>query len=266
MRELKDIQQQRQLKILVLGETCVDIYRFGKCTRLSAEAPVPILLQQRSEEKPGMAANVNLNIESLGHSTFHVTNKNIIKKERMIAEGVSGSPQQVLRIDSNDNCDPINIDNLAKFLNENTFDATVISDYDKGFLPEELLGNIVQLLPKPIFVDSKKTNLSYFEDCIIKINEVEREAAHQFPSNCELITTLGERGAKWNENIYPATKARGVFDVCGAGDSFLAGLCIGYLGTHNLDPAIKFANICAGISVKYLGVYNVSFDDILENY
>jgi len=97
----------------VLGESCLDIYRFGKCTRLSAEAPVPILLQQRIEQKPGMAANVNLNFESLGHKTYHITNDSIIRKERMIAEGVSGSPQQVLRIDSNDKCEPIIIDDLG---------------------------------------------------------------------------------------------------------------------------------------------------------
>jgi len=232
---------------------------------LSAEAPVPILLQQRTESKPGMAANVALNIESLGHEVIHIANESEIIKERLIAEGISGSPQQVLRIDSNDSCDALDIERLIKAISEHgPFDATVISDYHKGFLPGKLVSELIHFLPQPVFVDSKKNDLSPFENCILKINESEREAAITLPENCELITTLGERGALWRDFVYPAQKVQNVFDVCGAGDSFLAGLALKFVETEDMVKSIEFANICAGISVRHLGVHNVTPEDITK--
>jgi bifunctional ADP-heptose synthase (sugar kinase/adenylyltransferase) len=258
-----DIPLRKSYKILVIGESCTDLYRFGRCTRLSAEAPVPILLQQRTESKPGMAANVALNIESLGHLVYHVANASEIMKERLIAEGVSGSPQQVLRIDSNDQCAAIDAEDLTNaLLNHGPFDATIISDYNKGFLPIEILAKFVPNLPRPIFVDSKKNDLSAYENCILKINESERDSAVTLPEVCELITTLGERGASWRSNTYATQKVHDVFDVCGAGDSFLAGLAIKFIETNDMINSIEFANICAGISVRHLGVHNVTMEDI----
>ena len=63
---------------------------------------------------------------------------------------------------------------------------------------------------------------------------------------------MGERGAKWKGSIYPAQKVHDVFDVCGAGDSFLAALSVKYIETGNMIESIKFANKCAGISVRHL--------------
>ena len=261
------ILPQKSYKILVIGESCTDVYRFGRCTRLSAEAPVPILLQERIESKPGMAANVALNIESLGHSVFHIANESEIIKERMIAEGISGSPQQVLRIDSNDSCDSIDVETLIHVLDTHgPFDATIISDYNKGFLPPEALSRFMSNLPKPVFVDSKKNDLSPFENCILKINESEREAAITLPVVCELITTLGERGALWRNSTFPAQKVQNVFDVCGAGDSFLAGLALKFIDTNDMAKSIEFANVCAGISVRHLGVHNVTIGDINKQH
>ena len=257
-----DIQQPKQLKILVIGETCLDLYRFGKCERLSAEAPVPIMLQTKIESKPGMAANVALNIESLGHHTQKLSNDSQIIKERFICSTEAGVSQQVLRVDSNDACDSLDINSLKSILEKDKFDATIISDYNKGFLPPNILIDIIPVLPQPIFVDSKKTNLSVFENCIIKINKLETDSAYTFPATAELITTLGEKGAAWKGEIFPTTKVQDVFDVCGAGDSFLAALAVQYVQTQDMKKAIKFANLCAGISVKHLGVYNVTVNDI----
>ena len=41
-----DIQQQKQLKILVIGDSCKDIYHYGICERISSEAPIPIMKEQ----------------------------------------------------------------------------------------------------------------------------------------------------------------------------------------------------------------------------
>jgi len=254
-----DTQQQKLLNILVLGETCIDLYRFGRCERMSVEAPVPILKQSRVMSKPGMATNVALNIKSLGHGVTVISNTNKIIKERFIDERFS---QQILRVDSNDSCDPAEIKAIENHLSQNTFDATVISDYNKGFLPANLLSNLLPILPKPIFVDSKKKDLSCYENCFIKINEQETQKAESIPSSSQLITTLGEKGAMWNGKVFPASQIQDVFDVCGAGDSFLASFAVKLLSCDDVEEAIKFANVCAGISVRHLGVYNVSLEDL----
>lgn len=257
-----DTQAQKSLKLLVIGESCLDLYRFGRCERLSVEAPVPILLQTKTESKPGMAANVALNIKSLGHQAVSVTNKTEIIKERFLDERFS---QQILRVDSNDTCEALDPNRVLSLLKTEEFDGTLISDYNKGFLTHSVLSKLIPYLPEPIFVDSKKKDLSAFSDCILKINKKEYETSSILPADCDLIVTLGDRGAKWKGSIYPAQKVHDVFDVCGAGDSFLAALSVKYIQTKSMPTAIKFANKCAGISVRHLGVYNVTKEDIEKN-
>ena len=147
-------------------------------------------------------------------------------------------------------------------INSESFDGTLISDYNKGFLTHSVLSKLIPHLPKPIFVDSKKKDLSAICDCILKINKKEYEMSSILPSDCDLIVTLGDRGAKWRGSSYPAKNVHDVFDVCGAGDSFLAALSIKYIETKDMPKSIKFANKCAGISVRHLGVYNVTKEDI----
>lgn len=257
-----DTQAQKSLKLLVIGESCLDLYRFGRCERLSVEAPVPILLQTKIESKPGMAANVALNVKSLGHQVTSITNKTEIIKERFLDERFS---QQILRVDSNDECESLDPNRVLDLLKTEEFDGTLISDYNKGFLTHSVLSKLIPSLPGPIFVDSKKKDLSAFSDCILKINKKEHESSSILPADCDLIVTLGDRGAKWKGSIYPAQKVHDVFDVCGAGDSFLAALAIKYIQTKSMPKAIKFANKCAGISVRHLGVYNVTKEDIEKN-
>ena len=58
------------ISILVVGDKCTDKYVYGECKRLSPEQPVPVLDQTRIEEKPGMAANTELNLKSFGVNTL----------------------------------------------------------------------------------------------------------------------------------------------------------------------------------------------------
>jgi len=53
-------------RVLVVGDVMLDRYWFGDVTRISPEAPVPVLKVSRVEERPGGAANVARNIASLG--------------------------------------------------------------------------------------------------------------------------------------------------------------------------------------------------------
>ena len=259
---LKDIPPQKPYSILVIGEECIDLYRYGQCKRISPETPVPIFLEEKTEMRPGMAANVSKNIETLGHKTILISNETQITKERIVDQQFQ---QQLLRIDKNDHCESLSISFLKEALDslEIEFDATVISDYDKGFMSHDLIREMMPLLPQPIFVDSKKCDLSAYEGCIIKINQAEYEHVKKFPKKYDIIITRGEKGAEYKNEIYPVKKIE-IKDICGAGDSFISGLAINYLETSDFSKAIKFANSCASVAVAVPGVYSPTMQEVMN--
>ena len=120
------------MKILVIGDSCFDIFRYGKVDRLAPEAPVPVINPETETTTPGMAGNVVRNIEALGHQVDFITNTTDIKKIRYVCSKYN---HLLLRVDENDTCDRISQDVLNKII-WNEYNAVVISDYCKGFLTE----------------------------------------------------------------------------------------------------------------------------------
>lgn len=256
-------QQQTQLKnsqrVLVIGDSCQDVYHYGTCERLSPEAPVPILRLTKTEIKPGMCLNVAKNLEGLGLSVDVITQNEIIKKNRYVEEK---RLVHLLRMDEEQaKVTKLELKDVEDALRNYSYSAIVISDYNKGFLTHSSCEELVNLIDNkiPIFVDSKKQNLSCFSNCVIKINKVENDAVKSLPSKCDLIVTLGEDGAVWNDRHYPTIKSK-LYDVCGAGDTFLAGLTFEFLRTSSLNDAILFANKCASISVTHFGNFILTQD------
>ena len=252
------IQQQKQSAIMVIGDSCTDVYEFGTCERISPEAPVPVFKKSHSESRSGMAKNVYENLKGLGCDVNIVTNDEDIIKTRIIDE-VSG--YQLLRIDNDPKIRPLKPDLLSTgFLAP--FSAVVISDYDKGFIDY----NIKEIVDKcnssgvPVFVDSKKKDLRCFEGCILKLNNYEYNNVEFFPKNYEFIVTLGKEGAMWNNTLFPSVSTD-VFDVCGAGDTFLAAFVYKYLITKDFSSSISFANGHAAESVKVRGTYVIQGED-----
>ena len=88
--------QQKQLKILLIGDSCTDEYVYGTCNRLNPEAPVPILNFKRKDTTKGMAWNVRENLMSFDMEVYIVTNQEDITKTRYIDERYN---QQILRVD-----------------------------------------------------------------------------------------------------------------------------------------------------------------------
>ena len=117
--------QQKQFKVLLIGDSCTDEYVYGTCDRLNPEAPVPILNFNRKETNKGMAWNVRENLMSFGIEVCILTNEEPITKTRYIDER---SNQHILRLDDESPLKPMEYE-----LPEEDFDALVISDYDKGF-------------------------------------------------------------------------------------------------------------------------------------
>lgn len=250
-----DIQRLQSLKILVMGDYCIDIFKYGSCNRISPEAPVPVFHYNNETKTDGMAGNVYNNIKAFNANVdLLISSKNIVKERYIDIK----SKQHLLRVDYESKLPEINVDYNSLI----EYDCIVISDYNKGSITNELVKSIINIYKKPIFIDSKKEDLTIFntKNCILKINEQEFLKAKIF-KNSNLIVTLGADGASFDGKLYPAKKVE-VFDVSGAGDSFLSGLVIQYLITKNFDQAINFANICAANVVKKSGTAVINLEEI----
>ncbi len=240
------------MKVLLLGDSCEDEYIYGRCTRISPEAPVPVLDYAKIQTKSGMAGNVCLNLQSFGLDITFLTNNEQLVKTRFIDEK---SNQQILRVDNEEKIKPLMIPVAT-----DTFDAVVISDYDKGYLTTKKIFEIVDSSSCPVFIDSKKSILPNRPNCFIKINDVEYEKLDNY--NIEnLIVTKGSEGCIYKQTLYPAEKVN-VYDVVGAGDTFLAALVYGYITTNNIDQSLMLGNRAAGIAVQQPGTYILTEEDV----
>ena len=240
------------MKVLLLGDSCEDEYIYGRCTRLSPEAPVPILDYAKLQTKSGMAGNVCLNLQSFGLDITFLTNNEQLVKTRFIDEK---SNQQILRVDNEEKIKPLMIPVAT-----DSFDAIVISDYDKGYLTTKKIFEIVDSATCPVFIDSKKSILPNKDNCFIKINDVEYEKLDDYNID-NLIVTKGSEGCIYKQTLYPAEKVN-VYDVVGAGDTFLAALVYGYITTNSIDESLMLGNRAAAIAVQQLGTYILTEEDV----
>ena len=253
MTELNLTQQQKQFKILLIGDNCKDIYQYGTIDRLSPEAPVPVFVPTRTEEREGMAGNVFNNLEALGCNVNYLFGETSVKTRIIDAR----SKQQIVRIDNDVMSTPITFDAIIS----DTYDAIVVSDYNKGSVSYELIEELIAL-SIPTFIDTKKTDLERFQGAWVKINELEYS---KITSECTgLIVTRGARGASAVHHDIEVTAPRvEVTDVTGAGDTFLAALTVEYLKTTDIAKAVQFAVQASAITVQHSGVYAPSLQEIL---
>ncbi len=257
-----DTQQQTSLTVLLIGETCEDEYIYGNVSKISPEAPVPILNYTHTEVYSGMSSNVKNNLQSFGINVVHITNKEIIRKTRIVHNGTN---QQLLRIDDDVKISPIKPSEIRSAFLHFSYDAIVISDYDKGLLTTDDLKVICQNFSGPVFIDTKKKELFTEKNVIFKINQREYDNLITYPEDPHLIVTMGSVGAKYLNHIYPSEKVN-VFDVVGAGDTFLASFVYSYLtceeNKNKIPVSILYANKAAAIAVQHFGTYTLTTNDI----
>lgn len=249
------IQPPTQYKIILIGDSCVDAYQYGVVDRISPEAPVPIFKLSRKEYRPGMASNVKKNLENLGCIVEAYFGPDSVKTRLVDIR----SGQQIVRIDDDKKSEPVDINKI----NFNHAEAIVISDYNKGFVTYETIETIIKRFRGPIFVDTKKQDLSRFHGSIVKINESEYNSRYSINDN--LIVTLGDRGAMWkqyNKEKYFSTESVEVVDVCGAGDTFLSAITYKFLESNDLCSAIEFAIKASSITIQHRGVYAPTLNEI----
>lgn len=257
--------------IAIIGDIIIDEYIFGDSTRLSPEAPVPIVKHIKTEHRGGGSANVFNNVQSLTNDVLLCTHSdNPPKKVRIFSRG-----HYISRLDYEGH----HIWELSP--EYKSADIVIISDYNKGSIT-----NIKDIpdLPKYTIVDPKKMLNHYSGAWCIKPNSAEFEQyAGKWESLDELynlmalsisslnithlIVTLGPDGVAYMNNTgeceHIHSAASEVFDVTGAGDTFIAVLAYALDNNYQMIDAIKLANKAAGIAVSHLGTYVIKPSDIL---
>lgn len=191
------INKFKNLNVLIIGDVMIDSYLWGNVERISPEAPVPIVAVQKKENRLGGAANVAVNIQSLGANPILCSIvgddasgtlfTELLEKDNMSASGiirsknrvttvktrVLGNKHQMLRIDE-ENDKEILADEfesirkkISEILDNNTIDVIILEDYDKGVLNKHLIEYITEQAIQrniPTAVDPKKRNFTYYKN------------------------------------------------------------------------------------------------------
>ena len=237
-------------RILVIGESCRDIFVYCNSNRLCPEAPVPVLNIIDQRENPGMAGNVRRNIESIyGKVDIH-TNKDWyqLTKTRYVHQETN---HMFFRVDTTQEIQRANVKKI-----DLDCEVVVISDYNKGFLTEEDIEYICSNHDN-VFIDTKKILGDWVKKArFIKINDVEYENSKQFLTkelSEKIIHTMGGLGCEYRGKRYPTKKVE-VKDLSGAGDTFISAFVVKFLETDDVGESIKYANLCASKVVAQMGV------------
>ncbi len=188
---LKEFKGKR---ILVVGDVMLDAYILGKVTRVSPEAPVPVVALDKKENRIGGAGNVALNLKNLGASPIIASVlgtdsegailEDLFQKRGISSDGlvrsefrkttvktrVISSKQQLLRIDSENTHalssehEQLLFDKIIHLI-EIGLDAIILEDYDKGVLSEKNIQRIILEAKKnniPVTADPKKENFHQY--------------------------------------------------------------------------------------------------------
>jgi len=246
-------------KILLIGESCIDVFKYGDCYRLNPEAPTPVLVPSKEVTNDGMAANVKHNLEFLLNQKIDfVTNKEIIEKVRFVDDE---SNYILLRVDNDNKIKQLTIDeiNIKIPLPLNNYDLIIVSDYNKGLISDDVLKYIIDN-SKISFVDTKRVISDWAENVTyLKINE--KESVNEQHKDLLLtpkffnktIVTMGKYGCKLGDTIIGCDSVD-VRDVAGAGDTFLSAVASKYLMCGDIITSMEFANKCASYVVSQKGV------------
>ena len=242
------------IKILVIGEKCTDRFMYCDVSRFSPEAPVPVLNPIEIIENDGMAGNVVRNLTSLNKDILitHWYQEETITKTRFVEKK---SNHMFLRLDEGEsNISNMNLTN-DKILDIHNYNVVIVSDYDKGFINNEDLLTIGKN-SKISILDSKRklskeiiTSFSF-----VKLNEKESLQNSHLLECKNILITLGSKGTKFNDEIYPSPNPQETPDVSGAGDTFTASFILKYIENGDIKSSIIFANKMSSRVVSKRGV------------
>lgn len=256
-------QPEPKPEVIVIGESCLDYWCFGKVKR-SPEANCDVLtLKGEKSISYGMAANVDANLKAFGIKTKLLTQSTQISKARYI-----NGTGQLLRVDDGEeNVKRFDVNQLSGHMHEG-LKAILISDYCKGFLDSASIDQIADVAGQvPVIIDTKKpTALAHWSTrmSLIKVNATEfgnragkthAPLSKLYSLDGQTIITLGAAGVAFRSRFYQAPLLKKpVVDICGAGDVFIATVtALRYVHLVEICEAIKCGMIAASASVTTPG-------------
>lgn len=299
-----------RVNVLVAGDLMLDRYWNGATQRISPEAPVPIVLINGFEERPGGAGNVARSITALGgrcalaallgEDEAAVQLEKLLQQENVSLHCVKDPAaktvtklrvlsrnQQLIRLDFEGSFSIDCVNKLTSTVQEEIekHDVLILSDYKKGALE-----NIAEIISKAnstgtnIFVDPKGSDFSRYKNVTaITPNQSEFTAVvGEFSNEQELVdkglnlikelnlsalvVTRSEKGVmlieKSGQSVRIPARAKEVFDVTGAGDTFISVLAAAYAADSSFEEAVNIANAAASVVVGKLGAATVSKNEI----
>ncbi|ROR13437.1 bifunctional D-glycero-beta-D-manno-heptose-7-phosphate kinase/D-glycero-beta-D-manno-heptose 1-phosphate adenylyltransferase HldE [Erwinia sp. JUb26] len=204
--------------VLVVGDVMLDRYWHGPTSRISPEAPVPVVKVENVEERPGGAANVAMNIASLGAESRLVGLTGIDDAARVLSETLTrvnvqcdfvsvpthptvtklrvlSRNQQLIRLDFEEGFEGVNPEPMHERIQQALpkIGALVLSDYAKGALASvETMIKLAREAGVPVLVDPKGTDFSrYHGATLLTPNLSEFEAV---VGKCKSEADIVERG------------------------------------------------------------------------
>ncbi len=211
------------LRVLVVGDLMLDIYKYGTASRMSPEAPVPVVLVSDEIVSAGGAANVAVNLRELGcqvelvgyvgddhagdilkveldkngvlHRHSVESNASTISKTRVISDR-----QHMIRYDDDSNIgthmhqqvhERALIHRISQLSQKKTFDVVVVSDYAKGTITEAVMNMIKQSFGCPIVCDIKPANKYLFTGVFCVAPNL-TEAIEMAPNNDSTLKGLAK--------------------------------------------------------------------------
>lgn len=184
----------RDQDILVIGDIMVDHYIEGTVERISPEAPIPILDKKKEWYRLGGAANVALNLASLGAQVTQIGRVGSDDYAKYVIETLEShdinsigvfidssvpttvktrfisNNHQILRVDHEDRSSVENTEighNITEFILQELpkHSAVILSDYNKGVIYSQLVAHILQNTNVPVIVDTHKKHWDMFTGC-----------------------------------------------------------------------------------------------------
>lgn len=185
------------LNVLIIGDVMMDSYIWGKVDRISPEAPVPVVRVTKKENRLGGAANVALNVQSLGAKPIicaiigddaegkeflelmhnqKLSDQGILTiKDRptTVKTRIIANSQQIVRVDDetvkniSSSSNSLILKKIRQIISEEKIDAIIFEDYDKGLITQDLISSTVILAnTKGIItaVDPKKRNFNAYRN------------------------------------------------------------------------------------------------------